>query len=126
MDTNHTSGDWTSSAPLNSMTETAITQRVDDILHIDGETRVCTLNNYRKEPEEIIANAKLIKNAPKLLKLLTRIHAASASDNNGLINGEAVLCLAFEDEAADLIQEAGGKPYTRRKPRRERVQVSSD
>ena len=37
--------------------------------------------------------------------LLERILLASESKNNGLINGEAVLCRAFESEARYLINQ---------------------
>jgi len=55
------------------------------------------------------ANARLIAAAPELLEILRRIWIANDSKNCGIVNGEAVLCRAFADEARAAIAKATGE-----------------
>lgn len=45
----------------------------------------------------------------KLFDALARIYNADKSDNNGMFNGEAVLCREYALEAEAVLTEAGGQ-----------------
>ncbi len=52
------------------------------------------------------SNARLIAAAPDLLAILQRILAADETNNNGAVNGEAVLCKQFALAASAVIERA--------------------
>lgn len=43
----------------------------------------------------------------RMAHCLLRIYEADRTRNNGMVNGEALLCLSFAEEAAFLLREAG-------------------
>jgi len=45
--------------------------------------------------------------APQLARALADIFNADASANNGMFNGEAILCRAFSRQARDALKSAG-------------------
>jgi len=45
--------------------------------------------------------------APQLARALADIFNADASSNNGMFNGEAVLCRTFSRQAREALQSAG-------------------
>lgn len=55
------------------------------------------------------AHARLIAAAPELLDALLRISRAHESGNNGMYNGEAILCEAFASLARTAIAKATGE-----------------
>lgn len=84
--------------------------RVNDWNHEDDP---CFLINKDDAKGEYVgetalrADAELFAQAPRLSRLLFRIAYASQTNNCGAVNGEAVLCRAFLDEARDLLKDAG-------------------
>lgn len=76
---------------------------------VDGQCIAARASLAHIEPSEKDRNMQLIAQAPAMAAILARILAASESGNIGLINGEAVLCKAFEMEARQVLEAAGAR-----------------